>query len=553
MDMVKRIKAAKGEIKADLVIKNAKICDLLCHRIYEGSVAVTDGVIVGTGDYEGEKIIDAEGGFLLPSFVESHVHIESSMLSPGEFARIEAAHGVTEVIADPHEIANIAGENGLKFMVESAKGLPVNIRLMLPSCVPATPFDNSGAVIDAKMTRLLMDKYGFYGLGEMMNYPGVLSENRDVLEKLSCADIIDGHAPSLKGKMLSAYLTAGILTDHECVTIEEALEKISKGMYVMLREGSQSKELEKLTGIINQGTIRRILFCTDDKHLGDMMAEGTISNCVRKAINLGVDPLDAFTIACLNPSECYKLGRRGLIAPSYSADMIITKELTCEHITHVFKSGELIAKDGEALFEGHVADMSLVSKSVHIKHMTKKDFELEFKPSMTAIEVMKHSLVTKACHPETKRGLNLCAVIERHHNTGNIGRCYIKGFDLKGGAIAQSIGHDSHNITVVGDDEASMAAAVNALGEDGGISVARNGKAIAFMPLEIGGVMTKKTAREALNEHEAVMRAAEGLDMNKDIDPFMLMAFLPLLVIPSLKISDRGLFDVDGFKFLREL
>lgn len=551
MNNYKRIEAAKGEKKAELVIKNAKICDLLLHRIYDGSVAVTDGVIVGIGeDYEGETEIDAEGSYVMPSFVESHVHIESSMLTPGEFAKLEAAWGVTEVIADPHEIANVAGEDGLKFMFESAKGAPVNIHFMLPSCVPATDFDSPGAVIDSKKTKELMQKYGFWGLGEMMNYPGLLAGIPETVEKLSVCDMIDGHAPMLGGKMLNAYIASGVRTDHECSTKEEALEKISKGMYVLMREGSQSKDIERLYGAVNPHTLRRMLFCTDDRHLGDLMREGSIANCIRKAVNLGADPLDALTIACLNPTECYNLGRRGVIAPSYKADIVIAKELAPKHITHVFKDGVLIAKDGRALFDVESADDTKVKKSVHIKNITAKELEVEFVPGMTAIEALEHSLITKACHPLDQNGLNMCAVIERHHNTGNIGKCFIKGFDLKGGAIAQTIGHDSHNITVVGDDACSMAAAVNALGEDGGMSVAKNGKVTAFMPLEIGGIMTKKPYAEALSGHEKIIDAVKELETNERIDPFMLLSFLSLLVIPSIKISDRGLFDVDNFRFL---
>ncbi len=549
MDNYMRINAAKGEKKADLVIKNAKICDLALHEIYEGDVAVADGVIVGCGSYEGETEIDAEGGYVMPSFVENHVHIESSMLSPAEFAKLEAAWGVTEVIADPHEIANVAGEDGLRFMMESAQGVPIDIHFMLPSCVPATEFDDSGAVIDAEKTAELMKKYNFFGLGEMMNYVGLLNLVPDVVEKLATDKPIDGHAPLLSGKELNAYAATGIRTDHECTNEKEALEKISKGMYVMMREGTQSQNIEGLYKAVNPYTLRRFLFCTDDRYLGDVMREGSISNCVKKAVGLGMDPLDALTIACLNPSECYDLGRRGLIAPSYKADMIISRDLTAEHITHVFKNGELIAKDGRALFEGRNPDASKVKNSVHIAPVSAEDFELEFKKGMTTIEVFPKSLLTKAYETRERGELNLCAVIERHKGTGKIGRCFIKGFDLKGGAIAQTIGHDSHNITVVGDDEESMAAAVNALGTMGGMSVAKGGKAIAYMPLEIAGLMSERSAEETLCEHDKIIAALSELEVNNEIDPFMLLSFLSLLVIPSVKICDRGLFDVEKWRF----
>lgn len=550
MDNSKRIKAAKGEIKADLVIKNANICDLLTHSVTEGDVAITDGVIVGVGSYSGIEEIDANGKYVMPSFVESHVHIESSMLSPGEYARLAAAKGVTEVIADPHEIANVSGEDGLEFMINSAKDLPVNIHFMLPSCVPATPFDSSGCIIDSEKTAYLMEKYNFFGLGEMMNYPGVLSCVPDVLNKLNTDKIIDGHAPLITGKDLNAYAAAGIKTDHECTNTREALEKISKGMYVLMREGTQSKNVKDLSGAVNPYTLRRFLFCTDDRYLGDILDKGSIQNCINVAVKEGLNPLDALVIACLNPTECYNLGRRGIIAPSYKADLIIAEDITAQNITHVFKDGALIAHMGKALFEGKNACDKSVRDSVHIKEMTKEDFILEFKKGMSVIEVMPHSLITKEYKAQEREGLNLCAVIERHKNTGNIGRCFIKGFDLKGGAIAQSIGHDSHNITVVGSDEKSMAVAVNALGKSGGMSVVRDGELISFMPLPIAGIMSDKGADETLLMHKEVIKGLKALSVNENIDPFMMLSFLSLLVIPSVKISDKGLFDVDNWRFI---
>lgn len=550
MDSFKRISAAKGDIKAELVIKNAKICDLALGRVYEGDVAVTDGVIVGYGEYDGEEEVDAKGGYVMPTFVESHVHIESSMLTPPEFARLEALSGVTEVIADPHEMANVCGEDGLKFMIDSAKNLPINIHFMLPSCVPATEFDSSGAVIDAEKTAELMEKYPFYGLGEMMNYPGLLALAPDVVKKVTTEKIIDGHAPLLSGKELNAYAAAGIRTDHECTEVSEAREKISLGMYVLMREGSQSKEIAKLAPMVDSHTRRRVLLCTDDKHLGDMMREGTISHAVKRAVEEGIHPIDAIAMAALNPTECYNLGRRGLVAPSYKADILISRDITAQEITHVFKDGKLIVKDNKALFEGKCADAAKVLESVHIKDVSPSDFELEYKDGMDCIEVLKGSLITKLYKAKTRDELNLCAVIERHKGTGRIGKAFIKGFDLRGGAIAQTIGHDSHNITVVGDTADSMAAAVNALGKAGGMSVAKDGKVTAFMPLPIAGLLSDKSAEETLKMHEKVLNALSELEINGDIEPFMMLSFLSLLVIPSVKISDKGLFDVDNWRFI---
>ncbi len=550
MDNYKRIKAARGIEECDLVIKNAKIVDVFTHRIINGNVGVTDGVIVGIGDYKGKEEIDAEGSYLMPSFTESHVHIESSMLSPSYFAQLEAVKGVTTVIADPHEIANVCGEKGLKFMLDAAKDVPVDIRFMLPSCVPATPFDSSGAVIDCNEVKRLLEKYPFYGLGEMMNYPGLLNGVCDVIEKLDTDKVIDGHAPLLSGNDLNAYAVTGIKTDHECSNADEALEKIALGMYVIMREGTQSKNIKDLIGAVNPHTLRRFLFCTDDRYLGDVISEGSISNCIKVAVDNGLDVIDAITIASLNPAECYRLGNTGAIAPSFKADMVMSRDITAGDITHVFKDGVLIAKDGKALFEAACKDISDVSDTVHIKKFEKEDFDIDFKAGMTAIKVLPHSLLTEGVTVDNPEGLNFCAVIERHKGTGNVGKCFIKDFNLKGGAIAQSIGHDSHNITVVGDDTESMAVAVNALGKTGGMSVVKNGKLIAFMPLPIAGIMSDKSPEETLKSHDEILKSVNELECSEGIDPFMMLSFLSLLVIPNVKISDKGLFDVVKFEFI---
>ncbi len=549
MDKYRRIRCAKGEEKCDLVIKNGKLVDVFCHQIKEGSLGIADGVIVGWGDYEGIEEIDAAGSYVMPSFTESHVHIESSMLAPSYFAELAAAWGVTCVVADPHEIANVCGEEGLKFMMESAKDAPIDIKFMLPSCVPATPFDSSGAVIDADETKRLMEKYPFYGLGEMMNYPGLLAGVPDVIEKLLEGRIIDGHAPLLSGKELNGYVVSGIKTDHECSNTEEALDKISRGMYVIMREGTQSRNVKDLVGAVNPHTLRRFLFCTDDRYLGDVMEKGSVSNCIRVAVECGMDPIDAITIASLNPKECYNIEKSGALAPGYKADIVISRDITAQEITHVFKDGVMIAKDRRALFELEAADTKNVSDSVFVRHFEKEDFEIEFKKGMTAIRVLPHSLITDGFAAEEKDGLNYCAVIERHKGTGNIGKCFIKDFDLKGGAIAQSIGHDSHNITVVGSDTNSMAVAVNSLGKTGGMSVVKDGELIAFMPLAIGGIMSDKNAEETLGMHEDILKAVSTLECGEGIDPFMMLSFLSLLVIPNVKISDKGLFDVNKFGF----
>lgn len=542
------INTALGNKKAELVIKNAKIVDVLCHSIIDGDVAVTDGIIAGIGEYDGETVIDAQGAYVMPSFIEGHLHIESSMLAPAQFARIIAPKGVTTVIADPHEIANVCGEAGLEYMIESAKGVPVDIKLMMPSCVPATPFEDSGAVIDAEKTREIMSRHTFFGLGEMMNYPGIMMLDGDVLSKLDCADIIDGHAPSVTGKELCAYAACGIRTDHECMSAEELTEKVRCGMYVHLREGTQSKNIEALAKGVTPYTLRRLLFCTDDRYLGDVMRDGSISNCIKKAVSCGIDPIDAVTMATLNAAECYKLDRLGAVAPGYRADLIISRDITASEITAVFKDGVKIAQNGRALFDVKNADSSRVEGTVRIPHITADMLKTEFSPDIPAIKVLAHSLYTVPSVCETAEGLNMCAVIERHNMTGNIGKCFIDGFGLKGGAIAQTIGHDSHNITVLGDNYEDMAAAVNALGKNGGMAVCARGR-VTYFELNIAGLMSDKDAQTVLDGHERVVSALSELSYNEGIDPFMMLSFLSLPVIPEIKLTDRGLFNVNEMKF----
>lgn len=554
--MVKKehlIAAALEKELPDLVFKNAKVVDVFCHQIKICDVAVTDGYIVGLGNYSGKKEISMEGNYLMPSFVDSHIHIESSMLTPPEYAKIVAAKGVTAIIADPHEIANVCGEEGLKYMLESAKGIPFDIYYMLPSCVPATPFDHNGAVIDGESAKRLWKEYGFFGLGEVMDCHGVLTTDKDMMKKLELPKYIDGHAPLLSGKELCAYRAAGVLTDHECTTAEEMMEKISLGMYVQIREGSQAQNLAELVEGITPYTLRRILFCTDDRYLGDIIERGSISNCIRKAIEYGVDPIDAITIATLNPAECYGLEKVGAVAPGYRANLIVSEDLRVKHICEVYKDGNLIAKEGKALFDGGKAvSKEKVIGSVHIKEIKPSDFEMIFSKKIPAIKVFPHTLNTETVYPETHEGLNYCAVIERHGGSGGIGKGLIEGFHLKGGAIAQTIGHDSHNITVIGDNFSDMASAVNALGKDGGMSVVVKGNVEAVVALPIGGLMSDETAETLLASHEELLEAAKKLEMNEEIEPFMMLSFLSLLVIPDIKISDGGVFDVLNQKFYKE-
>lgn len=545
------IQAALGNEKADIVLKNGKIIDVLNHDIIEGNVAIKDGIIIGIGDYEGLEEADVSGAYIAPGLIDSHIHIESAMVSPSEYARIVAPKGVTTIIADPHEIANVCGENGLRFMIEDSENIPVDIYYMLPSCVPATPFDNNGCVIDGDMTERLMKKYSFMGLGEMMNFPGVILCNSDVIKKLQTADIIDGHAPLISGRELNAYICGGISNDHECSSAQEALEKISKGLNVYIREGTGAKNLEELIKAVTPYNLRHFAFCTDDKDISDVIDEGTISHCVDKAIRLGMDPVSAYTIACFNPAVFYGLGKVGAIAPGYKADIIVTKDINATDIRQVYKNGELISANGQAFFDTPLTDKSKVIETVNIQKVAAVNLEKRFKSQEPAIHIEKGSLVTTAVYRDSAEGMCLCASIERHKATGSIGRCYIEGIEIENGAIAQTIGHDSHNITVIGSDGENMAAAVNALGKNGGIVVVKNKKVISFMELAIGGLMSDKPANIVDSEHKAVLSAITEICPEGSSELAMIVRFISLLVIPHLKLSDRGLFDVDKFDFVK--
>lgn len=544
------IQSALGNVKADLVLKNGKIIDVLNHRIVEGNVAVKDGVILGTGDYEGEREIDVKGAYIAPGFVDSHVHIESAMVTPSQYAKAVMPKGVTTVIADPHEIANVKGEDGLAFMIEDSKSSPLEVHFMLPSCVPATPFDHAGCVIDGEMTEELLKKYDFLGLGEMMNYPGVTACVPDVLKKLESAEYIDGHAPMIRGMGLNAYACGGIKNDHECSTADEALEKISKGFDIFVREGTGAKNLEELMKAVNPYNMRHFAFCTDDKHPAEVIREGTISHCIDKAFKLGYDPLDAYTMACYNSCVSYNLGRKGAIASGYEADIVVTRDINATQIEQVYKKGVLVAEKGKALFEVKGADTSKVENTVNIDEIKAEDLYMPFDKNKMVISLNEGSLITDGVYCESEEGLSLCANIERHHKTGNIGKCYVKGLDITNGAIAQTIGHDSHNISVIGSDSENMAAAVNALGKQGGIVVVSDKKVIAKMELAVGGIMSEKSVEEVVSEHEKIVEAAKTLSPSGSNETLMILGFISLLVIPHFKLGDKGVFDVDKFEYV---
>lgn len=539
-----------GRTMADTIIKNGTVFDVFNHKFTKTDVVISNGKIVALGDgYSAKNIIDATDKYIIPAFIDAHAHIESSLLTPVEYAKVVVPKGVTTVIADPHEITNVLGEKGISFMFKSAESVPLDVKYMLPSCVPCTPFEHSGSVIDGDLTKELLSKYAFLGLAEMMNFVGVINNDTDVIKKLSTGVFIDGHAPLLTGKELCAYVCGGIKTDHECSNVDEALEKISMGMSILVREGTGAKNIEGLVKAINPYNLNRFAFCTDDIHISDIAKDGTILNCIRKSVKLGLSLEDALTMATINSAKIYNLKDKGAIAPNYVADIIVCDK-SLDNLYLVLKDGLIVAKDGEPTFTGKNIDISEVSNTVHIKEVTPQDFNLEFIEGMPVIEAVKGSLITKKAYPTTKDGLSLCAVVERHKATGNVGKAFIKNIDIQNGAIAQTIGHDSHNITVLGDNPTDMALAVNSLGSNGGICIVHNGKVISYMELEVAGLMSNKSYSEVLAMDNDIVEKAKIVSKHGSSTILMLLSFLSLVVIPELKLNDSGLFDVSNWKYI---
>ncbi len=553
MDRKTLISAAAGRTEADVVIKNATVVDVFNGRTVKGDVAVIGDKFAGVGEYSGKTEIDGSGKFVMPSFYDAHLHFESVMVRPSEYLKIAIPKGVTAYNADPHEIANVCGENGIKFMLDDVNGIPADVRFMMPSCVPSAPEDRSGCVLGASEVKRIVGKYGLSGLGEMMNYPGVIGCDPDVLGKLDVCSVVDGHAPSLTGNALNAYLSAGILTDHECESAEEAADKVSRGMYVLIREGSQTKNLRELIKAVNKTNLRRFLFCTDDRNIEDLIEYGTVGNCVRLAVECGMDAVDAVTIASLNAFEAYGIKRTGGIAPGWTADFLVTSDITAQKVDKVFYHGKLVAENGRPLFDCKPASASAVTGTVHIPKITPEALDFPFRAGMPIMKVFPRTVVTELGKAgDAPDGLNLMCCIERHFASGDIGHCYVDGFRFRGGAIAQTVGHDSHNITVLGDNTADMALAVNSLGADGGLALVSHGKLVGKLPLEIAGLMTKCSAAEATEIRDILKKALAASDYNKDIEPFMLLSFLSLIVIPAVKLNHKGLFDVTNWKYIYE-
>jgi adenine deaminase len=540
----------------EIVLKDVSVVDTLKEKIYQADVAINKGVITGIGHYRGEQEFSFKGKFLLPGLIDAHVHLESSMVTPLQYARAVVPQGTTAVIADPHEIANVLGMNGIRYILESSKGLPLDIFLMLPSSVPATELETSGARLDPEDLKKFISCSQVLGLGEVMNFRGVIDRNPKILEKIALFKdkIIDGHAPGLTGDDLRSYIQAGIASDHECITREEAEEKLNAGMTIMIREGSVSKNLATLVPAVRDATGKKYLFCTDDRNPIDLLGEGHINFLLKKAVALGLDPVRAVQMATINTARYFRLKDRGAIAPGYRADLVVIDDLESFKVEMVFKDGKPAAREGKFLSAIEEPDIPIVNDSFHIKPLREEDFRIKETPSkvigLVPGEITTRSLDGKVkienglAVSDTVRDVLKIAVIERHKKTGNIGLGFVKGFGLKEGALGTSVAHDSHNVVVVGTNDKDMLVVVEEIIRlQGGLVIAQEGRIIGSLPLPIAGIISDKDLVTVKKELEKLHRLASSLG-TKLSEPFMTLSFLTLAVIPEVKITDRGLVDV---------
>lgn len=563
----KYIDAAAKRVKADIVLKNARFVNTLTRTIEEGDIAITADRIVGIGSYEGKKEYDMNGLIVLPGFIDSHVHIESSMLSPEEYASLVVPRGTTAIIADPHEITNVCGMDGLEYIYTASQSVPLDVHIQLPSCVPATPFETSGAVLSGDDIAKYISLDEVFGLGEFMNFPGVIGADKDVVKKLEAAHaagkIIDGHAPCITGDDLNAYLCGGIVTDHECASLEEMAIKASRGVYVQLRHSSSIHDIAVNCKAVTADNMSRFIMCTDDRHAADLQDKGHLDDALRTVVAAGLDPVWAVTITTLNAAQCYSLKWRGAIAPFWFADLAIVDNLKDFNVKYVFKDGVLVAKDGKPLFDTSVRYLPQnVLNTVHIKPLKPEDFVISLKGNKAHVMTIQPDVILTGCETLEVRSENgdvvpendilKMAVVERHKYTGNIGKGLLKGYGFKGGALGITIAHDSHNIILLGDDNAAMAKAANTLAEIGGgmvIVESATGK-VHSLTLDIGGLMSSRDAASLKEESAALYERAYSMGVNRRLAAFMTLAFLSLAVIPHVKLLDTGLFDVDKFTFM---
>lgn len=554
------IAVAAGREKADLVLKNAKYLNVFSNEFLSGDIAVSNGLIAGVGKYDGKTEIDVSGKLVLPGFIDAHIHLESSMVTPAEFAKAVVAHGTTTVITDPHEITNVMGIDGVEYMIQASQNLPIDVHFMMPSCVPATEIDESGAELDCKDIDLYLDNKKVLGLAEMMNYVGVINGDKNVLSKIVTSQAhhkkIDGHAPELSGNDLNAYIAAGVYSDHECSTFENALEKLRKGQFIMIREGTAAHNLKALMPLLTQQYYSRCMFATDDKHPSDLLYGGHIDYIVKQALKNGADPIVALKTATHHAARYFLLNNKGAIASGYLADIVVVDNLEDFNVETVFKRGKLVF-DGEVKdFSAPTVDEKLAEKcfdTFHLNSVTPSSFKVDGKLGLIGLvggELLTRNLGT-ADKIDVENDILKIACIERHKGTNHIGVGYVKGYSLKSGAVATSVAHDSHNIITVGCNDDDIAVAVNAIKDSkGGIAVVENGKIKALLELPIAGLMSDEPLTTVNEKLENAKSSAYELGADKSIDPFMTLSFLSLPVIPSLRITTKGVFDAENWKML---
>ena len=554
------IAVAAGREKADLVLKNAKYLNVFSNEFLCGDIAVANGLIAGVGKYDGKTEIDVSGKLVLPGFIDAHIHLESSMVTPAEFAKAVVAHGTTTVITDPHEITNVMGIDGVEYMIQASQNLPIDVHFMMPSCVPATEIDESGAELDCKDIDLYLDNKKVLGLAEMMNYVGVINGDKNVLSKIVTSQAhhkkIDGHAPELSGNDLNAYIAAGVYSDHECSTFENALEKLRKGQFIMIREGTAAHNLKALMPLLTQQYYSRCMFATDDKHPSDLLYGGHIDYIVKQALKNGADPIVALKTATHHAARYFLLNNKGAIASGYLADIVVVDNLEDFNVETVFKRGKLVF-DGEVKdFSAPTVDEKLAEKcfdTFHLDSVTPSSFKVDGKLGLIGLvggELLTRNLGT-ADKIDVENDILKIACVERHKGTNHIGVGYVKGYSLKSGAVATSVAHDSHNIITVGCNDDDIAVAVNAIKDSkGGIVVVENGKIKALLELPIAGLMSDEPLTTVNEKLENAKSSAYELGVDKSIDPFMTLSFLSLPVIPSLRITTKGVFDAENWKML---
>ena len=563
------IEVAAGRKSADLVIKNCRIVNVFSGEIERGDIAIVDGKIAGVGEYDGKKIIDAKNKFAAPGFIDAHIHIESSYISPEQLGKIIVPCGTTTIIADPHEIVNVCGLDGLKYMIDAAQKTKLKIIFAMPSCVPATDFEDSGAILDAEDMEEIFPDENIFGLGEFMNAVGVINCDEKALKKILLAKkfnkLIDGHAPNLSGKNLNAYVAAGILGDHECMTVEEMNEKISRGLYILIREGSACHNLRELIKGATEKNSRRLLLCSDDRQAKTIFELGHMNNHLKICVEEKINPITAIQMATLNTAEAFKIFDRGAIKPGNCADIVLLEDLENFFAEKVFIDGEVVAEGGKYLPEIISQDISKVRGSVRVKNFSAERLKMNLRKNfVNVIKILPGGVVTKKITAEVKTDSDgdfifdpekdICkvAVIERHHETGKIGLGFLSGYGIKSGAIAISVAHDSHNIIVAGVNNSEMAFAVEKLIEmEGGMILVKGGEIVSKISLPIAGIMSDESgeifAKKLDDLHE---KAHSELGISKNVEPVMTLTFMSLSVIPEIKLTDRGLFDYKKFNFI---